>query len=105
MHVSALSNTPLKELKGSVFLELCSPNQRQTSIPVQTIIVSTITDRTLQTLVTPEKWTHLSNLQLPDPQYYEPGPIYLLLGAKILPSLLINGLIAPNDELKYLGIL
>lgn len=87
--------------KCSVSLELCSPNQHQTSIPVQAITASTITDRAPQTLVTLGKWTHLSNLQLADPQYYEPGPVDLLLGAEILPSVLINGLIAgaPNEPI------
>lgn len=72
-----------------------SPNGRLTpSVHVEALIVLTITECTPQQQIVPGNWSHIASLPLADPSYHTPGEIDILLGADILPSLLLDGKIS-----------
>ena len=60
--------------------------------PVTAVIVSRVTsDLPLQHIHTNQEWNHISNIQLADPDFGQPGKIDLLLGVEIFAEVLLHG--------------
>lgn len=79
-----------------VKVNLSSCQGLKNTIQVETLVIDKITDvvPSMQIQRSAE-WTHLQGLNLADPEYYQPGPVNMLLGvdvfAKIVQSEILKG--------------
>ena len=67
-------------------------HQPGTKFAVTAVVVPCVTsDLPLQSISFNPKWNHLSNLQLADPSFGQPGRIDLLLGVDIFAEVMLHG--------------
>ncbi|XP_074040052.1 uncharacterized protein [Leptinotarsa decemlineata] len=97
--VQGLGETKTVTSSGGV--TLCIKPYRKTS-PVFTtdaVILPKICEKLPSTNISIQKWPHISNIELADPNFNCPGQIDLLLGADIFPKILLgNHLKGGNGE-------
>lgn len=91
VHVTTFANTKSTLVRGTTNITLSPCGTDSPSFCLDTLIVSQITGETPQIPFALGKWEHIKNLTLADPTYNTPGSIDLLLGADILPSILLSG--------------
>ena len=67
-------------------------------IDINVLVLGRLTSYLLSSrIIKSESWTHLNNLALADWTYNEPGIIYLLIGADVYNTLLLDGKIQGPD--------
>lgn len=91
VHITTFANTTSTLVRGTANITLMPCGTDSPSFCLDTLIVSQITGETPQIHFRFGKWEHIKNLTLADPTYNSPGSIDLLLGADLLPSILLSG--------------
>lgn len=91
INISTFASTSSTPVRGKSTIMITPCGKTTPSFCVETFIVPSITGPTPQLPISPGNWSHLKNLPLADPSFHTPGAIDLLLGADILPSLLLDG--------------
>ena len=82
-------NSPLHSVSTFYISPTDSPNER---MPVTAIVVPRVTcDLPVQPTPFDSKWEHLSDLNLSDPDFGQPGRIDILLGVDIYTEVLLQG--------------
>lgn len=89
--ISTFNSNNCTLVRGRSTITITQSGHLTPSIRVEVLIVPSITEQTPQQPIIPGKWSHIVNLSLADPCYHTPGEIDILLGADILPSLLLDG--------------
>ena len=73
-------------------LQISSLHRPDAKFNVTAVVVPCVTsDLPLQPIPSDHKWNHLSNIQLADPNFGQPGRIDLLLGVDIFAEVLLHG--------------
>lgn len=80
------------QTRGTVRLILRHWIDPTIKVSVEAHVLSRITGRVPSQPINPDRWKHLSDLQLADPQFNVPGSVDVLLGADIYGHLLFGGL-------------
>jgi len=88
--IKGILSSPLCSVKGKVNIELHSLVQNA-SLLVDALIVSKVTGILSSTPCNPKSWSHITGLQLADPQYFQPSKIDMLLGIDVLVSIVKEG--------------
>jgi len=89
--ISTFASSTTSPVRGQTTITVMPRGQQAPSFCVDTYIVPQITGPTPQAPIVPGQWKHIQNLSLADPLYHRPQAVDLLLGADILPMLLLNG--------------
>lgn len=92
----SVGNHEIHRPNGVLSIEFMSSRRSPTMLPtfpVNTYILSSITNPLPSQRIEKQNWNQFSNLQLADPMFNEPGVIDLLLGGDIYPDILMPGLI------------
>lgn len=89
--VTTFASSASTVLRGKCNSKIAPSGQQSPSFCLDVSIVPQITGPTPQTPITPGHWAHMSSLSLADPSYNIPGPIDLLFGADLFPSVLLDG--------------
>lgn len=89
--ISTFNSKNCSLVHGKSTITITQSGHLTPSVCVEVLIVPSITEQTPQQPIMPGKWSHIVNLSLADPLYHTPGEIDILLGADILPSLLLDG--------------
>ncbi|KAL5245974.1 hypothetical protein ACI65C_013382 [Semiaphis heraclei] len=89
--ITAFANSTSSPVRGQTSITVMPCGQQAPSFCVDAYIVPQITGPTPQTPIMPGQWNHIKNLSLADPLYHRPQPVDLLLGADILPLLILDG--------------
>ncbi|XP_022167349.1 uncharacterized protein LOC111031631, partial [Myzus persicae] len=76
---------------GKCNIKMSPAGQQAPSFSLDVSIVPHITGSTPRVPVAFGHWDHINSLSLVDPSYNTPGPIDLLLGADLLPSVFLDG--------------
>ncbi|KAL0821872.1 hypothetical protein ABMA28_005274 [Loxostege sticticalis] len=80
--------------KGVVSCFISPRNQSQPSIQVEALILPKLITTQMPTCQLPNTgWSHIQNLTLADPSFHTPQPVEMLLGADILPHILLHNTI------------
>jgi len=77
--------------KGRVTMRI-RPHFAETSFTITALVLPRLTVYTGGSNVTAKSWTHLTNLELADPNFMDSDPIDLLLGADVFAVILQAGL-------------
>lgn len=88
--ISTFNSNTSTPVRGKSTIVITPSGCSTPSVHVEALIVPTITECTPQQQIVPGKWAHVVNLPLADPTYHIPGEIDILLGADILPSVLLE---------------
>lgn len=91
VNISTFNNNACTLVRGKSIITIRQGGRATPSVHVEILIVLSITECTPQQPIIPGKWDHIVNLSLADPSYHTPGEVDILLGADILPSLLLDG--------------
>ncbi|XP_050437636.1 uncharacterized protein LOC126843885 [Adelges cooleyi] len=91
VNITSFARSDSTRVKGKSTIIVAPCGQKTPLFSVDTYIVLQITGPTPQIPIVPGKWTHIQNLPLADPFYHRPQAVNLLLGADILPLLLLEG--------------
>lgn len=91
VNITTFASATSTAVRGKCTITVFPRGKNNPSFIVDTYVVPTITGRTPQRCLEPGTWSHLANIPLADPLYYSPGDVDILLGADILPSLLLEG--------------
>ncbi|XP_008190163.1 uncharacterized protein LOC103311992 [Acyrthosiphon pisum] len=89
--ISTFSSSTTSPVRGQTTITVMPRGQQAPSFFVNTYIVPQITGPTPQAPIVPGQWRHIQSPSLADPLYHLPQAVDLLLGADILPMLLLNG--------------
>ncbi|XP_029341258.1 uncharacterized protein LOC103311969 [Acyrthosiphon pisum] len=89
--ISTFASSTTSPVRGQTTITVMPRGQQAPSFCADTYIVPQITGPTPQAPIVPGQWRHIQNLSLADPLYHRPQAVDLLLGADILPMLLLNG--------------
>ena len=82
-------NSPLHSVSTFYISPTDSPNEK---MPVTAVVVPRVTcDLPVQPTPFDSKWEHLSDLNLSDPDFGQPGRIDILLGVDIYTEVLLQG--------------
>lgn len=92
VQVSTFGNTTTASVRGKCTISVVPVGQQAAVLQLDVSIIPQITGLTPQTPVVSGEWDHIRPLSLADPSYHTPGPIDLLLGADILPSIYLDGM-------------
>lgn len=98
VNITTFANSASTRVREITTVKITPSGKSTPFFSVDTLIVPQITGLTPQTHVTPQNWENIKNLPLADPSYFIPRPVDLLLGADILPSILLNGQRAGNNN-------
>lgn len=91
VNITTFANTTTNPVCGKSTITITPRGKSTPIVCFDALIVPQITVKTPQAPVDPETWEHIKTLSLADPLYHLPGDIDLLLGADILPSILLSG--------------
>lgn len=91
--VVAVGNTPAGIIKYSTNIVIGSLYNNKYRYSFRTLITKTITNVNPQSIKNTTNWTHIKDLELADPKYFESGQIDLLLGVNEIAELLLPGLV------------
>lgn len=102
-------NKPIRP-KGISSFCVCPRNALQPSIPIDALILPKLIHNMPSVSLPATEWSHLHNLKLADPAYHLPQPVEIILGADVLPFIMLGGVIsgqpgtpiALNSVLGYL---
>lgn len=83
--VQALSGTPVPVVRGSTNITLRPVHHDSPKLAVNVLILPRITGPIPTNRIQVSPWPHIEGLKLADPEYYEPLPVDLLLGADVFP--------------------
>ncbi|XP_050528192.1 uncharacterized protein LOC126898294 [Daktulosphaira vitifoliae] len=92
--INTFANHTSTTVRGKSNVTLVPRGSQSPSVHVEVLIVTHITEATPHTSLMHKNWPHLNNLSLADPLYNVPGSIDLLLGADVLPEILLDGKIS-----------
>lgn len=106
--ICGLGSQPSATAKTLVNINIFSIYDDNFSVPVSALVLPKITGFLPNAEVSSEKWIHISNLKLADPQFHVPNKIDILLGADVYSSIIMPGLIkgevnAPIAQQTKLG--
>ncbi|CAK1597420.1 unnamed protein product [Parnassius mnemosyne] len=77
--------------KGLVSCYITPKNKTQPSVQIDGLILPKLITTQMPSCQLPYKeWSHIKNLTLADPHFFTPQPVEMLLGADILPQILLN---------------
>jgi len=79
-------------VRGKCNVNIVPCGLQSPSLSIDVSIIPQITGPTPQAPILAGHWTHIKNLPLADPSYNTLGPIDLLLGAYLLPSIYLDGM-------------
>lgn len=85
--INTFSGVPVNNVSSIMSIMLTPRGKLTPALPLDVMVVSKITDDTPTTLISSNSWPHITDLFLADPTYQIPGPVDILLGADIFPSL------------------
>lgn len=83
--VQALSGTPVPVVRGSTTITIRPVHHDSPKLAVNVLILPRITGPIPTNRIQVSPWPHIEGLKLADPEYYEPLPVDLLLGADVFP--------------------
>eukprot|EP00102_Acyrthosiphon_pisum_P010971 XP_008179494.1 PREDICTED: uncharacterized protein LOC103308220 [Acyrthosiphon pisum] len=89
--VTTFASSDSTVVRGKCSIKMSPSGQQAPSFSLDVSIVPHITGPTPQIPVTFGHWDHINSLSLADPSYNTPGPIDLLIGADLLPSVFLDG--------------
>ncbi|XP_060868578.1 uncharacterized protein LOC132943558 [Metopolophium dirhodum] len=92
--VNTFSGASINAVSGISSIKLAPVGKTEPCIPLDVFIVSKITDATPQSSYSSTSWSHVNNLDLADPTFHTPGPVDILLGADVAPTILTGTRIA-----------
>jgi hypothetical protein len=90
-HISTFASSTSTLVRGKTTFSITPRGEKLPSFSVDALIVKEITGMVPQTPVLAGSWEHIRPLPLADPFYNIPNPVDLLLGADILPLLILSG--------------
>ncbi|CAI6373892.1 unnamed protein product [Macrosiphum euphorbiae] len=83
--VQALSGTQVPVVRGSTTITVRPVRHDSPKLEVNVLILPRITGPIPTNRIQISPWPHIEGLNLADPEYYEPLPVDLLLGADVFP--------------------
>jgi len=83
--VQVLFGTPVPVVRGSTTITVRPTRHDSPQLTVNVLILPRITGPIPAKRIHVSSWSHLEELNLADPKYYEPLPVDLLLGADVFP--------------------
>ncbi|XP_071648494.1 uncharacterized protein [Temnothorax longispinosus] len=89
--VLGVSESKAATTRGLTSFVIRARNRDNIRLPVEATVLPRITSPLPNERVAVKSWSHLRGLQLADPEYYLPGSIDILLGAKFFVSVLRDG--------------
>lgn len=93
-----VGNTPVGEALGKVSFEVGSMQNQDFKLIIRAIVVRSVGDINGFGKKIAKEWTHLQNLPLADPSYFESGKIDLLLGSATHADIILSNVIKGKRE-------
>lgn len=97
MSISGIGHTDAGKSFSKVVLFLFSRHDPKFALTVNALTIPKITGKLPAQHISHERWQHLQNIPLADPQYHVPKSVDLLLGADILGLCLRDGQLASDN--------
>ncbi|XP_075163039.1 uncharacterized protein LOC142235663 [Haematobia irritans] len=89
--ITGLGGEPLTKCSSVAFFTLGSAKMPSFSIDIDALVVQEVTGNIPTQSLEDLRPNHLPNLDLADPTFYKSGPIDLLIGGNLYPSILLKG--------------
>ncbi|XP_050437851.1 uncharacterized protein LOC126844044 [Adelges cooleyi] len=96
--VNTFSGTSVNAVSGITSIELVPVGKTEPRISLDVFVVNKITDATPQSSLSFTSWSHISNLELADPTFHLSGPVDILLGADVAPTILTGTRVAGHPS-------
>ena len=90
--VTGISGTRVAETKGVVSAQLRSLSNKEFKCDLRAFVLKTVTGDLPAESFPAGDWPHIKGLDLADPRYNEKGTIDVLLGADVIPFIMMDGL-------------
>ncbi|XP_055306794.1 uncharacterized protein LOC129571052 [Sitodiplosis mosellana] len=98
MTMTGVGNVPVGEALGRVTIEIGSAQNKDYKLIIRAVVVRCIGEIVGFNRKIVKDWTHLQNLPLADPTYFEPAKIDLLLGSATHGDVVLSGVVKGKRE-------
>lgn len=89
--VSGISGVRIPAIKAKAQLVISPVRHSEPQLDINTYLVPRITGFTPSKRIQKAEWSHLNGVELADPNYNEPLPVDVLLGADVFPYIIRSG--------------
>ncbi|XP_055386948.1 uncharacterized protein LOC129615656 [Condylostylus longicornis] len=91
--ITVIGAKEISSVKSSVSITITSKQCNEFSITTTAYVLENLTKILPQEQVYKDKWEHLKNIELADPEFEKPAKVNLILGSDIFIEILLSGII------------